>query len=86
MAGCVQNIDAETVVLELQHGRGHGNTTLLLDLHPVGRGGTGVFLALDHAGLGNGAAVEQEFFGQSGFTGVRVGNDGKSPAAANFIL
>ena len=63
MAGGVENVDAEALVLEL-HDRGRdGNTTLLLDLHPVGGGGPGILLALDHAGLGDGAAVEQKFFG-----------------------
>ena len=59
----IQNVDAEALVLEL-HDRGRdGNTTLLFNLHPVGGGGAGILLALDHAGLGDGAAVEKEFFG-----------------------
>ena len=82
----IQDVDAEAFILELHHRGRNGNTALLLDLHPVGSGGTGVLLSLDHAGLGNGPAVEQEFFRQSGFTGVGMGNDGKGPAAADFFL
>ena len=41
--------------------RGNGNTALLLDLHPVGSGGTGILFALDHTCLGDSAAVQQEF-------------------------
>ena len=44
-----------------------------------------VFLALDHTSLGNGPAIEQEFFCQGGFTGVGMGDDGKGPAAADFF-
>ena len=61
MARGVQNVDAETAVLELHDGGGNGDAALLLDLHPVGSGGLGL-LALDLTGLGNGAAVQQEFF------------------------
>ena len=58
VAGGVQNVDAEALVLELHHGRGDGNTALLLDLHPVGGGGAGVLLALDRVGdNGEGAAA-----------------------------
>ena len=59
----IQNVDTEALVLELHHGGSHGNAPLLLDFHPVGGGGPGILLALDHAGLGDGSAVEQEFFG-----------------------
>ena len=62
VTGGIQNVDAESVILELHDGRGDGNTTLLLDLHPVRGGGAGIFLALDDTCLGDGAAVEQEFF------------------------
>ena len=84
MAGGVQDVDAEALVLELEDGGGDGDTTLLFNLHPVGRGGTGVLLALDHAGLGDGPAVEQELFRQSGLTGVRVGDDGEGAPAVDF--
>ena len=85
MAGGVQNVDAEAVVLKLHHGGRDGNAALLFDLHPVGGGGAGVFLALDHACLSDGTAVEQKFFGQGGFTGVGVRNDGKGTPPADFF-
>ena len=40
---------------------------------------------LVNARLCNRSAVEQEFFGQGGFTGVGVGDDRKGPAAADFF-
>jgi hypothetical protein len=33
----------------------------------------------------NGTRVEQEFFGEGGLSGVRVGNDGEGATAANFL-
>ncbi len=86
MAGGIQNIDAEPAVLELHNGGGDGDAALLLDLHPVGGGGTGILLALDDTGLSNGTAVEQEFFGQGGLTGIGVGDDGKGPTAGNLFV
>ena len=62
VAGGVQNIDAEAFILELHDGRGHRNTALLFNFHPVGDRMAAVLFALDRAGQGNGAAVEQEFF------------------------
>ena len=85
MSRGVQNVDAESAVLELHDGGGHGNTTLLFDLHPVGGSGPGILLSLDHAGLRNGAAVKQELFRQSRFTGIRVGNNGKGTPPADFL-
>ena len=80
VAGGVEDVDAEAVVLELQHGGGHGDAALLLDLHPVGDGGAGVLLPLDLTGLGDGPAVEQELFGEGRLTGVGVGDDGEGPS------
>ena len=81
----VQNVDAESAVLELHNGRGDGDTTLLFDFHPVGSGSTGILLAFNDTCLGDGTAVEQEFFGQSGFTGVRVRNNRECSAPADFF-
>ena len=85
MAGGIQNIDAEAVMLELHDGAGDGNAALFFDLHPVGGGSLGP-LALDLAGLRDGAAVKQELFRQCGLTGVRVRNDSECPPPGNFFF
>ena len=41
----VQEVDGVVFVVELHHGRGHGNAALLLDVHPVGGGEFAGFLA-----------------------------------------
>lgn len=86
LTGGVQDVDAVAVVLELHHGRGDGNASLLFNFHPVGHSVAGVAFALYHACQGDGTAVQQEFFRQSGFTGVRVGDDGKSPPALDLAF
>ena len=43
-------------------------------------------LALDRAGGLDRAAVEQELFGQSGFTGVGVRNDRKGAPPADLVF
>ena len=80
----VQNVDAEALVLELHDRGGDRNAALLFDLHPVGGGGPGVFLALDRAGLGDGSAVEQELFRQGGLAGVGVADDGEGAPALDL--
>ena len=86
MAGGIEDIDMIAVEVEL-HGRGRDrNAALLLDFHPV-RGGVMRGLArLDRAGLTNRAAVEQQLFGQRGFTGVRVRDDGECAPALHLRL
>ena len=46
----------------------------------------GVLLALDRAGLRDGPAVEQKFFCQCGFTGVRVRDDRKRPPPGDLFF
>ena len=86
MARGVQNVDALAFVAELKNGRSDRNTALLLDFHPVGNRVAAVLLALDHAGLLNSSAVQQEFLGYGRFTGVRMRNNRKCAAIFNFFL
>ena len=64
---------------------GDGNAALLFDLHPVGGGVPRGLAGLYGAGLADGAAVEQQFFRQRGFTSVRMRNDGKGSAAGSLL-
>ena len=84
VAGGVQDVDAEALVLKLHHRGGDGDAALLFDLHPVGGGSPGVLLALDLTGLGDGSAIEQEFLRQGGLARVGVRDDGKGASALDF--
>ena len=84
MARSIQNVDALALVAELKDGGRDRNTALLLDLHPVRNRMAAVLLALDHAGLLNRSAVQQEFLCQRSFSGIRMRNDRKSSSSFNF--
>ena len=81
----IQNIDAVTSVIELQHGRGNRNTSLLLNLHPVRHCMTGGGLSLYGSSQIDGAPVEQKFLRQSRLTGIGMGNDRKGAPLLYFI-
>ena len=85
MSRGIQNVDAVAVVIELQNGRGNGNTTLFLDLHPVGYGMARSRFSFYGTGEIDRSSVQQEFLSQCGFTGIRVGNDGKGTPSFNFF-
>ena len=81
VTGGVQDIDAVAVIVELHDGRGNGDTTLLLDLHPVGGRVVRGFSGFNGTGHMDGASVEQEFLGHCCLTGVRVRDDREGTAA-----
>ena len=81
----VQKVEHEAFELEGHH-RGHDrDAALALDLHPVGTGIAAFALGLDLAGQIDGAAEQQQLFGQRGLAGVGMGNDGKGPPPRHFI-
>ena len=85
VAGRVQNVDALALIVELQNRRGNGNTALLFNVHPVGHRMLGALLALDRTCGLDGPTVEQEFFGECGFTGVGVRDDRKCAPGFDFF-
>ena len=84
VAGGVEQVDHMVAVGHLHHGGRDRNATLLFNLHPVGGRMAAGLACLDRAGDLDRAREQQQFFGQRGFTGIRVGNDGKGAAAAGF--
>ena len=85
VAGRVQNVDALALIVELQNRRGNGNTALLFNVHPVGHRMLGALLALDRTRGLDGPTVEQELFGECGFTGVGVRDDRKCAPGFDFF-
>ena len=81
----VQNVDALALIIELQDRGGDRDTALLFNIHPVGYRVLGALLALDGAGRLDGPTVEQELFGQCGFTGVGVRDDRKCAPGFDFF-
>gem|GEM_PF-2370236 len=86
VTGGIQNVDAVSVIVELHDGRGNGDTTLFLDLHPVGCRVMSSFSGLNGTGHVNGTSVEQELLSHGRFTCVRVRNDRESPSSVDLVL
>ena len=59
-------------VVELHDRCRHGDTTLLLDVHPVGSRGLANLVVLHGAGHLNLSTEEQELLGERRLTGIRV--------------
>ena len=71
MSRRVQNVDAVALVVKLEHRGGNGNSSLLLDLHPVGNSVLGSLSALYRTGQVNGSSVEQKLLCQSSLSRIR---------------
>ena len=84
MARRIQDVDAVSVIFKLENGGGDGNSSLLLDLHPVAHRMAGGCLSLHASRQVDRSAVKQELFGQRGFSRVRMGNDGKGSSSVDF--
>ena len=86
VAGRVEQRQVMVAEIELDRRRGDRDAALALDVHPV-RHDVPIGLAAAHrAGQLDRAGVQQEFLGQRGLAGVRVGNDGERAAALDFVL
>ena len=86
VAGGIQQVDRGPLVGKLHHRGGHGNAPLLLHLHPVGGGVFAGLLALNGTGTLDQVSVQQQLFGNGGFTGVRVRNDREGAALGHLVL
>ena len=77
----VEQVDDAVAVGKLHDGRRHGNSTLLLELHPV-RGGMAAGLAALHGtGELNGTTKQQQLLRQRRLAGVGMRDDGEGPPA-----
>ena len=85
VAGGVQDVHAVALVGKLQHRRRHGDTALLLDVHPVGHRVLGAALSLDRAGRLDAAGVEQQLLGERGLARVRVRDDGERSPRGDLL-
>ena len=80
----VEEIDARSLIVELQHGRGDRDSPRLLQLHPVRLRLPLAGTCLYGSGQMHGPRIEQQFFRQRGFSRVRVRNDGERAASGDF--
>ncbi len=81
----VQQVDHAACVRELHDARGHGDSALLFERHPVGRRVAGGLAALDGPGQLDRTPEQQQLFGEGGLAGVGVRNDGEGAATRHFV-
>ena len=81
----VQQVEHHAVTFKSHDGGRNRNPAILFNLHPVGTRAPRIALGAHRAGKLNGAALEQQFFGQRGFAGIWMGDDGKAPPAGGFF-
>lgn len=80
VAGRVEQVEDDVVPGEGHDRGGDGDAALAFDGHPVRAGVAALAAGLDHAGLADGAAEEEELLGQGGLAGVGVGDDREGAA------
>jgi len=85
VTGGVEQVDDEVAIFKLQHGGADGNAALFFQFHPVGGGGALVFAGGDGTRELDGAAVQQQFFGERCFAGVGMRNDGQRTPPGGFL-
>ena len=68
------------------HDRGrHRDTTLFLNVHPVGGGGLAYLVVLNGTGYLYLTTEEQKLFGERSLTGIRVRDDGEGAPTLYFV-
>lgn len=80
VAGGVEYVHTAAAVFEAHHGGRYRDTPLLFYLHEVGGCRLFDLIAFHRSGRLYGATEEQKLLGEGGFSGVGVGDDGKSTA------
>ena len=86
MSRCVKNIYAITVIFKLQNRWCNRNTTLFFNFHPVGHSMLCGSFAFYRTCKVNCSAVEQELFRKCCFTRIRMRNNRKGSALADFFF
>jgi len=81
----VEDVDLVVAVVKLHDRRCHGDTALLLDIHPVARGSLADLVVFDGTGYLYLAAKEEKFFCKCGLTCIWVGYDGKGASSLYFV-
>ena len=82
----VQDVDLVASVFEAHDGGRHGDTTLLLDLHPVTRRGLLDLVTLDGTCYVDSPPEEEELLGEGRLTGVRVTDDSEGTSLVDLFL
>ena len=85
VTGRIEDIDFMTGIVESHHGGCDGDTTLLFNLHPVGSRRLLDLVRLDGSRHMNGASEQQQLFGKSRLTGIRMADNSKRSSSLNLF-
>ena len=85
VSGRIEDIDAASVVFELQHRARHRDTSLFLNFHPVRDRMPGGRFSLYASREVDGSSVQKEFLCQCRLTCIGMGNDRKCAPACDFL-
>ena len=80
----IQQVEDAAAIFKGHHRGDDRNAARPLDRHPVRARAPPVALGAHLSGKLDGAAEQQELFGERGLAGVRMGNDGEGPPARNL--
>ena len=83
---CIQDVNALSFIIKLKHRGGNRNTSLLLDLHPVGNRMLGRLTSLDGTCEIDRASIQKELLRQCRLTGIRVRNNRKRTSLLDFFF
>ena len=71
-------------IQHLHDGRGHRNTPLLFNFHPVGSGVSSRLTRFNATRNLNGSCIEQQFFGKRSLASIWVRDDGEATTSQYF--
>ena len=83
---CIQDVNALSFIIKLKHRGGNRNTSLLLDLHPVGNRMLGRLPSLDGTCEIDRTSIQEELLRQCRLTGIRVRNNRKRTSLLDFFF
>jgi hypothetical protein len=85
VAGRVEQVEGEPLMLEAHHRRRHRDAALALDRHPIRAHPPPLAPRLRFARQQNRPGKQQQFLGQGGLAGILVRNDCESAPARNLV-
>lgn len=85
MARCIQEVYQVAIILKRHNGSSYANAALALDFHEIAGSVFLDLIAFYGTGSLDGTAEKQKFFGEGGFTGIRMGNDRKGLSLIDLI-
>ena len=82
----IDQVEPATFKRKIQHGTRNGNSAFLFDLHPVADRVAAVRLRADMPRFADDLSIPEKFFGNRGFSRIRVADNGKGSPLRDFWI